>query len=342
MTILEFRSPAFLGLIVLVPMCLYLDTRIRSMIQYSSLAIVDQAPSSWRIRLVHLPSILMSTALFSLVIALAGPRSPDKETLVREKGIAIMMVLDHSGSMQARDLVRDDTTVDRLTVIKEVLREFVSGDSRHLTGRLHDLIGLIAFAGYADSLCPLTLDHGNLQMMVDDLQIVTARSEDGTAIGDGLGLAVERLRNSDAESKVVILMTDGVNNAGSISPDQSGTLAAQMGIKVYCIGVGTKGMAPFPAIDPFTRRQTLQPMRVNIDETILKQIAEQTGGRYFRATNKDVLAEIYREIDQLERTAHSETRYLQYTEHYVTFVLAGLCFMGTGLLSARSMFQTLP
>lgn len=342
MTLLEFRSPVFLGLIVLIPLCLYLHTRIRSMIQYSSLAIVDQVPPSWKIRLVHLPSILMAAALFSLVIALAGPRSPDKETLVREQGIAIMMVLDHSGSMQARDLVRDDTSVDRLAVVKEVLREFVSGDSRHLGGRAHDLIGLIAFAGYADSLCPLTLDHGNLQAMVNDLEIVTSRSEDGTALGDGLGLAVERLRNSDAESKVVILMTDGVNNAGSISPDQTGALAAQMGIKVYCIGVGSKGVAPFPSIDPFTRRQTLQPLRVNIDEKLLEQIAEQTGGRYFRATNKDVLSEIYREIDQLERTEHSETRYLQYTEHYATFVLSGLCLMGTGLLSARSMFQTLP
>jgi Ca-activated chloride channel family protein len=204
------------------------------------------------------------------------------------------------------------------------------------------MIGLVAFAGYADSLCPLTLDHGSLVSMVDDLEIVRTRDEDGTALGDGLALAVERLRQSKAKSKVVILLTDGVNNTGAIDPPRAAELAASQNIKVYSIGAGTDGLAPFPAVDPFTGREVLEPTYVEIDEETLQAIADKTGGRYFRATDRDGLSEIYAQIDRLERTEVTEVRYLRYTEHYASFVVAGLSLLAVAAVANGSVFRKLP
>jgi Ca-activated chloride channel family protein len=338
---MEFRDPLFLLLALIAPLVLRLASRSASAVRFSSLSIPDRAARSWRVRLAKLPALLIAIAALSLAVALAGPRTPDAETKVSREGIAIMAVIDRSGSMHARDLVKDDLSVDRLAVVKDVFRQFVLGGGAG-RGRPDDMIGLITFAGYADSLCPLTFDHGNLVSMVDDLEIVTRRDEDGTALGDGLALAVERIRHSKAKSKVVILLTDGVNNAGAIDPQQAAELAASQNIKVYCIGAGTDGLAPFPALDPFTGRQRLQPMYVEIDEETLRAIAEKTGGRYFRATDKDSLAGVYAEIDRLERTKINEIRYLQYTEHYGAFVIAGLSLMSIAAVASGSVFRTLP
>lgn len=340
---LEFRDPAFLLLGILAPLTFWLARRNSAMIRYSSLRIPDSAPRSWRVRLAIAPAVMMAIAVLLVSIAIAGPRTPDAESKVSREGIAIMMVLDHSGSMQARDLVKDDYSVDRLTVVKEVFREFVLGEGESAgRGRPDDTIGLIAFAGYADSLCPLTLDHGNLTTMVDDLEIVTRRDEDGTAIGDGLALAVERLRRSDAKSKVAILLTDGVNNAGAVDPKQAAEVAAASDVKVYCIGAGTQGRAPFPVPNPFNGRIELQLYDVELDEDTLKMMAQTTGGRYFRATDRDSLKQVYGEIDELERTKVTEFRYLQYHEHYQSFLLAGLLMIGLAATSKSSLFRTLP
>jgi Ca-activated chloride channel family protein len=338
---MQFRDPLLLLLALIAPLVFLAASRSASTVRFSSLSIFDGAPRSWRVRLAVLPAVLLTLAAASLAVALAGPRTPDAETKISREGIAIMAVVDRSGSMNARDLVEDDLSVDRLAVVQEVFRQFVLGGDAG-RGRPDDTIGLVAFARYADSLCPLTLDHGNLVSMVDDLQIVQRRDEDGTALGDGLGLAVERLRRSDATSKVVILLTDGVNNAGVIDPEQAAELAVSQNIKVYCIGAGTDGLAPVPAVDPFSGRERLRPMYVEIDEETLEEIAEKTGGRYFRATDKESLAEIYAEIDRLERTKISETRYLQYTEHYGAFVVAGLGLMALAAVASGSVFRTLP
>ena len=226
-------------------------------------------------------------------------------------------------------------------MVKDVFQEFVLGGDAG-RGRPDDVIGLVAFAGYADSLCPLTLDHGNLVTMVQDLEIVNRRNEDGTALGDGLALAIERLRRSKAKSKIAILLTDGVNNTGAIAPDQAAELAVSQGIKVYCIGAGTQGLAPFPAIDPFTGRQVLRRTYVEIDERMLEEIAHLTGGRYFRATDRDSLTEIYAEIDRLERTKVTETRYLQYTEHYISFVISALALISIATFTNATIFRSLP
>ncbi|MEM8913440.1 MAG: VWA domain-containing protein, partial [Planctomycetota bacterium] len=224
-----------------------------------------------------------------------------------------------------------------------VFRQFVLGEGEDAGGgRPDDTIGLIAFAGYADSICPLTLDHGNLTTIVEDLEIVSSNDEDGTAIGDGLALAVERLRRSKTQSKIAILLTDGVHNAGIIDPQQAAEVAAASGIKVYCIGAGTQGRAPFPTINPFTGRSELRLMSVELDEETLRAIAEETGGRYFRATDRETLADVYAEIDQLERTKVTELRYLNYDEHYRGYLLAGLLTMGVAATARASLLRTLP
>lgn len=348
MSNIEFRDPAFLLLALLAPLAYWLATRSHSQIRYSSLSIVDVAPGSMRVRLSIVPAILMGVSVLLISIALAGPRTPDAETKVSREGIAIMMVVDHSGSMQARDLVKDDYSVDRLTVVKDVFREFVLGESQQSGkgqsggGRPDDTIGLIAFAGYADSLCPLTLDHGNLTAMADELEIVSTQDEDGTAIGDGLALAVERLRRSKAKSKVAILLTDGVQNAGIIDPKQAAQVAAASDVKVYCIGTGTQGRAPFPTTNPFSGRPELRMIEVEIDEDTLKMIAEKTGGQYFRATDREALTQVYAEIDALERTEVTEYRYLQYDDHFQSFLLAGLLLIGLSVTSKASLFRTVP
>lgn len=338
----EFRDPWFLLLLPLVPLVYWLATRSISMLGYSSLTLLEQSPKSWKLRLSKLPAFLLSVATTVLVVALARPRTPERETRIARDGIAIMMVVDLSSSMDARDLVEDDLGMNRLSVVKDVFVDFVlGGDSTETSGRPDDLVGLVTFAGYADSVCPLTLDHGNLANIVKDLKIVEVQSENGTAIGDGLGLAVERLRRSKAKSRVAILLTDGVNNAGVIAPEKSASLAAEFDIKVYCIGAGTNGVAPMPARDVFGRT-TLVGEPVRIDEKVLKEIAQRTGGKYFRAVDRDALAGIYGEIDRLEKTEVTEMRYLRYDEHFAFFVTAGLGLLALAALLSSSVFRKLP
>ncbi len=338
----EFKDPWFFALLLLVPAVYWLATRSKSVLTYSSLELVANAPRSVRQRLANLPAVLMCLGAVALIVALARPRTPERETRVSKDGIAIMMVTDLSSSMNARDLVEGDRSINRLNVVKDVFLEFVfGGEGKAGKGRPDDLIGLVTFAGYADSICPLTLDHGNLATIVKDLEIVNQRSEDGTSIGDGLGLAVERLRRSKAKSRVAILLTDGVNNAGVIPPPKAAELAAELDIKVYCIGAGTNGVAPMPATD-LLGRQTLVASPVEIDEETLIAIADITGGMYFRAENREALSDIYQEIDRLERTEVTETRYLRYAEHFPHVVATALGLLGLASLASGTIFRRLP
>ncbi len=337
-----FGDPWFLTLLVLAPLVFLLATRPTSLLGFSSSQLIAHTKRSWRQRLSVLPATLLAAAFVLLVIALARPRTPQRETRITRDGIAIMMVVDLSSSMNARDMVEEDRSINRLDVVKKVFVDFVLGsDHAAGKGRPDDLVGMVTFAGFADSICPLTLDHGNLVNMVKDLSIVTQRNEDGTALGDGLGLAVERLRRSKAKSRVAILLTDGVANAGVIAPAKAAQLAAENDIKVYCIGVGTQGMAPVPTTDIFGRARLMaQPVR--IDEKTLREIADKTAGKYFRAVDEDTLASIYREIDTLERTEVTEVKYLQYREHFHYFVTAGLGLIAAALVLNGSLFRRLP
>ncbi|MCB9724376.1 MAG: VWA domain-containing protein [Spirochaetaceae bacterium] len=338
---LELASPWLLALGLLAPLVYVQASRLPSSLGYSSLGLVSGARHSLRTRLLWLPPALLSFATLCLAVALAGPRTGDSVSEVKREGIAIAMVVDRSGSMDARDFVRGDTSVSRLDVVKRIFREFVEGGGAFGEGRPDDLIGLVSFARYADGLCPLTLDHGNLVAILDEVEIPVERSEDGTAVGEGLALAVERLRRQETASKVAILLTDGVNNAGDIEPLQAAALAAEHGIRVYTIGAGYTGLAPVP-VRRADGRISLQRMQVEIDETTLQQIAQRSGGRYFHATDESGLREVVEEIGRLERSEVSEIRYLEYEQHFAPFVAAALAALLLAALLQASWLRRLP
>ena len=293
-------------------------SRERRAINFSSTSLASQLTPSFRQRLLWLPKMLTLFSLLFLIISLARPREGRDQTITESEGIAIEMVVDRSGSMRALDFKIDGEHVDRLTAVKNVAGKFILGEES-LDGRFSDLVGLITFAGYADGVTPPTLDHGFLTSSLDSTEIVDVRSEDGTAIGDAIALAVEKLnaldekRDQKVKSKIMILLTDGENTAGDLEPIAAAEVAQTLGIKIYTIGIGTKGQAPVPVQDAFGRRR-VRMMEVNIDEATLKKIAEVTSGKYFRATDTDSLAAIYAEIDQLEKTKVETETYVDYRE----------------------------
>ncbi|MEO8269903.1 MAG: VWA domain-containing protein [Aureliella sp.] len=323
--------------------------RRRSAIRFSSLKLAQQLRPTLRQRMAWLPAVLTLAAIVFLVLGIARPREGREQTIAESQGIAIEMVVDRSGSMRAMDFQIDGEHVDRLTAIKKVAGDFVTGD-KDLDGRFSDLVGLITFAGYADGETPPTLDHAFLVAQLNSARIVSNRSEDGTAIGDAISLSVEKLNALDArqkekvKSKVIILLTDGENNAGELEPIQAAELAQTMGIKIYTIGVGTKGEAPVPVTDVFGR-STVQMMPVNIDEATLEKVASITGGKYFRATDTDSLKAIYGEIDKLEKTNVESQHFVDYRELAVQSYSAGwyslppLLLIAFGLLAARLVLQ---
>lgn len=338
---LEFREPTYL-LACLTAILIALSALSPSgRVLFSSLKILPSHSHTIRTRLVWLPTALLALAAVALGVALAGPRLPDRSQRIEREGIAIMMAVDISGSMQALDLSEGDVERTRLDAVKSVFQEFVRG-TKVLAGRPDDQIGIISFAGFADTRCPLTLDHEILMQVAEDLQIVTERREDGTAVGDGLGLAVERLRASKAKSRIIILLTDGVNNRGEETPLAAAELAATEGIKVYTIGAGSQGFAPVRVPDPFTGRPTLQQVEVQIDEETLQAIAERTGGRYFRATDAAALRSVYTEIDALERTKIGEERFREYTEYYRHVTALALAMAAMAWLLMATVLRRLP
>ena len=332
----ELRDPLFLLAALLAPAVYVLAARLTAVVTWSSLALVDIGPRSLRARLARLPALCLALAVLCLAVALAGPRTGDATTRIQREGIAIAMVVDRSGSMQARDFVRGDASVSRLDAVKGVFRDFVSGRSR-----AGDIIGLVAFARYADGLCPLTLDHGNLLTILAQVDIATQPGEDGTAVGEGLALAVERLRGQDARSKIAILLTDGVNNAGEIDPLNAADLAAQHDIKVYTIGAGSTGYAPVP-VQTRDGRTVLRRAFVEMDERTLQEIAQRSGGRYFHAADARSLAEVVEEIDRLERSEITEVRYLEYRHHYASFVVGALLLLASAGLLSGTLLRRLP
>lgn len=281
------------------------------------------APKTLRSYLRHLPFALRCAAFAALVAALARPQDVERLSHTTTEGIDIMLAIDVSGSMLARDF-----KPDRITAAKEVAGSFVAD-------RYGDRIGLAVFAGEAYTQSPLTTDRSTLQTLL--ARIRSGLIEDGTAIGNGLATAINRLRESDAESKVVILLTDGVNNRGEIAPLTAAEIAAAQGIRVYTIGVGTMGMAPYPAVDIYGMPTGDTVMaKVEIDEETLRRIASLTGGRYFRATDKAKLKAIYDEINRLEKSRIEVTERVAYHELFLVWVL-----LGTALLAAEFLLATL-
>lgn len=339
---MRFADPYVLLLLPLLPLWLWLCQRWQrpSVVAYSSTrAVVDIAPSLMT-RMRRVLPILRLLSLGLCVLALARPQQGLQSTKVYSKGIAIVMVVDISGSMAALDLQLDGQPSDRLSVVKHTFRQFVQGD-KHRAGRPNDLIGMVAFARYADSISPLTLDHDTLLSLLDQVEIVSLREEDGTAVGEAIALGVARLRDSTAKSRVMIVLTDGANNAGETEPMQAAQIAKALGIKIYTIGAGRQGVAPVP-VRTRDGQTVLRRMQVYIDERMLKAIAELTGGQYFRATDSKALEAIYAEIDRLEKTTNVVEKFQQYAERFGLFLLPALGLLLLEVVAANTRLRTVP
>lgn len=337
----EFREPLFLWISLLAIPLFFVMLRRGGRIRFSSLSMWSVKTTSFRAKTSFIPALLLALSFVALSVTLAGPRVPGGVIKQHREGIAMMLAIDKSGSMAALDMSKGDKEQDRLEALKDVLGDFIKGNGK-LKGRYDDAIGIVSFASYPDSDCPLTLDHVTLMQLVDDISIVTDREESGTAIGDALGLSVERLRESESASKVIILLTDGVNNTGYEDPIEAARMAAQFGIKVYTIGIGTNGFAPVRLTNPFTGRSMMRQMPVELDEKMLTQIADMTGGLYFRATNREGLEAIYEKIDALEKTKISEDRTTHYDEKYFWSLAIGLILALCGLILRMTYYRRMP
>jgi len=326
---LTFKNPElFYLLLVIIPMAAWYIFRQKNStasIQVSSTSPVFKAPKTLRHYLRHLIFICQVIAIAFFVVVLARPQSSSSWENVTTEGIDIIIALDISSSMLARDF-----SPDRLEAAKNVAMEFISG-------REHDRMGLVVFAGEAFTQCPLTTDRAVLLNLFKDLK--SGLIEDGTAIGNGLATGVSRLKDSEAISRVVILLTDGENNRGEVAPMTAAEIAKTFGIRVYTVGVGSVGTAPYPVQTPFGIE--LRDMEVKIDEDLLTQIANITGGQYFRATSNKKLEEIYREIDKLEKSKIDVQQFSRRSEEFLPFAILGALFLIAALFLRTTIFRNI-
>jgi Ca-activated chloride channel family protein len=327
---LEFLYPYVLFFLLLIPLLTFFYffklRKKQAAIKISDSKIFLDSKTSLRVKLIHLPFVLKMIALALLILALARPQSFNSGTNVNTEGIDIAIVLDISGSMLAEDF-----KPNRLEAAKVITDKFIEG-------RVSDRIGLVIFSRVAFTQCPLTIDYSVLRNLLKEIK--SGILEDGTAIGNAITNGVNRLKNSNSKSKVIILLTDGVNNAGEIAPITASEIAKSFGIKIYSIGVGTRGEAPYPVQTPFGIRYQMVP--VEIDEPLMKSIAENTGGKYFRATNNKALEEIYKKIDEMEKSEVEITSYRTAAELYSYFMLPGIILFLLDLLLSKTIFRKLP
>lgn len=333
---MSFNNPRLLILLLILPVMIYFYRKktFTTSIKFSDISNLKRLKPSLMFRLRGILFVLRTVALALLIIALARPQQGIENTRITSEGIDIVLALDVSGSMRAQDFTIRGERTDRLTVVKNVVHDFINK-------RVNDRIGTVVFARYAYTQCPLTLDYGVLLQFMDNVNIIEDPEEDGTAIGSAIATAVKRLKDSEAKSKIVILLTDGRNNIFDIDPVTASEIAKTFGIKIYTIGVGTYGDVPYPMQD-FLGRTVLRPVRIDIDEDTLKQIAENTGGSYFRATDFAALKNIYTEIDQLEKTKTQADVYMDYNEKFEYFVLAGLFLLIAEIVLANTRFRKIP
>ena len=327
---IEFANPKLLWLLLLVPLAIiwYIlrHKKQEAAVTFSDLKGMTKLPKTAKGIMRHLLFALKMAALALLIVAIARPQSSSTNSTSNIEGIDIVMAMDVSGSMLARDL-----KPDRLTAAKNVASDFVKD-------RPGDRMGLVIFSGETFTQVPLTTDHGVMLNMLAEMK--NGLIEDGTAIGDGLATAISRLKDSEAISKVIILLTDGMNNAGSVDPYTAAEIAKLYGIRVYTIGVGTYGTAPYPTQD-FFGRTVMQQMKVEIDEKLLNTIANSTGGKYFRANNNKKLDEIYQEIDKLERSKIEVTEFRRLHEEFYPLVAWALALLLIEFLLRKTIFRTL-
>ena len=326
---LTFANPAFFWGLLLIPLAtvwyILRHKKQEASVRFSDTEGFQSLPKSWKVYGRHLLFALEMAALALLIVAMARPQSSSSSQKSNIEGIDIILAQDISGSMLARDF-----KPDRLEASKQVAAEFVEG-------RPGDRMGLVMFSGESFTQVPLTTDHGVMLNMLSELK--SGMIEDGTAIGDGLATAINRLKDSEAVSKVIILLTDGMNNAGSVDPYTAAEMAKLYGVRVYTIGVGSYGTAPFPVQTIFGIQY--QQMKVEIDEKLLQTIANSSGGRYFRATSNQKLDEIYAEIDKLERSKIEVLEFKRLHEEFYPLVAWALALLLLEFLLRRTVFRTI-
>jgi Ca-activated chloride channel family protein len=352
----RFQNPYFffllIPLIFLIIQCEF--RRVPALnITFSNVAVLRTLPYTFTQRLAKFVPCLLYAGIALWIVALARPQFGMEDYRVRTEGIAIMVCIDRSGSMAARDFTINQQPVLRLDVVKQTLRDFIQGRAS-LSGRSDDMIGLLAFGGYVDALCPLTLDHSTLLEMLNQIQlpeqmarearranIALSAEEGATAIGDALAIAADRLRETTAKSKVILFLSDGDQTFGVLSPIEGAEIARTFGIKIYTIGIGSNSEAPYLITDAFGRQRTVMH-HVSIDEAVLQEIAELTGGKYFNARNTQALEEVYAEIDKLEKTVHEERVYTQYSELFRYPLLSGSGLLTLYAVCVCTRFRRLP
>lgn len=325
-----WRNPDYLYLLLLIPLLagwyLYRHRKSAPEFRFSALTPFDGLAASPKVWLRHSLFVLRMLVLSLLIIALAGPQSVSSKQNVNIEGIDIVLAMDVSGSMLARDF-----TPDRIGAAKKIATQFINK-------RPNDRIGLVIFSGEAFTQAPLTTDHAMIKTLLGEIK--SGMIEDGTAIGDGLATAVSRLKDSKARSKVIILLTDGVNNAGALDPESAAELAKMFGVRVYTIGVGSRGYAPYPVQTPFGTK--MQQMKVQIDEALLKKMAVQTGGKYFRADNNKKLQKVFSEIDKLEKSKIDVQQFMKKKEMFFPFAVLALILFVLEIGLRYTVFRSLP
>jgi len=327
---IEFAQAYFLYLLLIIPVLIvwywFKHNKRKADIQFSSTEVFENTKKSVKQYLYHSLFVLRLLIITLLIIAFARPQTTLSRQDITIEGIDIVMALDVSGSMLAQDL-----KPDRLEAAKDLASDFFDG-------RPNDRIGLVIFSGETFTQCPLTTDHRVIKNLFKDIK--SGMIEDGTAIGDGLATAVNRLKDSKAISKVIILLTDGVNNAGSLDPLSAAEIAKIYGVRIYTIGVGSMGTAPYPVQTPYGLRY--QDMEVKIDEDLLKEVADMADGKYFRATSNKKLKDIYEEIDKMEKSKIDVTEFRKKKEEFLplAFIALGLFIME--ILLRNTIFRTLP
>ncbi len=325
-----FASPWWLLLLSIIPYVIYLSFFKKNTTQptwtFSDVS-HGELPKSWRVTAYKYLPILPILGLTCLIIALARPQLALTEEKITAEGIDIMMVMDLSSSMLSRDF-----DPDRLEVSKKVAQDFVSR-------RMYDRIGLVAFAGEAYTQCPLTMDHNLVMDFIDQLKVGLV--EDGTAIGMGLATAVNRIKDSESKSKIIILLTDGVNNAGYIAPMTAAEIATTLGVKVYTVAVGSMGNALSPINRMMNGQYLFGMARVEIDVELLKNISDMTGGKFYRATDNESLEKIYQEIDQLEKTEMEVEIFRRYKDEFRRFLVVGMFLILLWWLLRATVFKVL-
>lgn len=328
----RFEDPWLLLFLLAIPLLLSLNKSKRNaVIRYSSIKILKNIRAPGMRVLENIPLILRCLAIALVVMGLARPQTGRHTREILSVGVDIMLTIDTSGSMEALDFIKDKTRVTRLQIVKDVVNEFVQN-------RGNDRIGIVAFGQEAFTQCPLTLDHNILLTLLDGLTVGIAG--DSTAIGSAVGISVKRLKDLESKSKVIILLTDGRNNTGNISPVQAAEIAKAFKIKIYTIGVGTRGKAPFLVDTMFGKRLIYQ--EVDIDEETLQRIAQMTGAKYFRATDLESLKGIYQQIDRLEKTEVKVIEHTHYQELFSLFLIPGLALVLLEIFASQTRLQRIP